>query len=86
MPRLDGYLDEERIRSFKENFYADYSQLHDKKIILFAPTYAGSGRRRQTTARTTSISSGSTTPAATSTCSSSSCIHLFLIVSKSLPA
>lgn len=45
MPRLDGYLDEERIRFFKENFYADYSQLRDKKIILFAPTYRGVGQK-----------------------------------------
>ncbi len=42
MARLDGYLDPERIASFKESFYAEHPELKGRKIILFAPTYRGS--------------------------------------------
>lgn len=45
MPRLDGYLDEERIVGFKKAFYAEYPALEGKKIILFAPTYRGVGQK-----------------------------------------
>ncbi len=43
--RIDGYMDEEKIISFRENFYKEYPQFLDKKIILFAPTYRGNGQR-----------------------------------------
>lgn len=45
MPRLDGFLDEERISSFKTEFYEKYPEMQNKKIILFAPTYRGSGQK-----------------------------------------
>lgn len=41
LARLDGYLDQERIRAYRENFYQKYPGLKDRKIILFAPTYRG---------------------------------------------
>jgi len=44
MPRLDGYLEPAKIESFKEDFYKKYPELQGKKIILFAPTYRGSGQ------------------------------------------
>lgn len=43
--RIDGYMDEEKIQSFKENFYKEYPQFQEKKIILFAPTFRGKGQR-----------------------------------------
>lgn len=45
MPRLDGFLDEGRIKEFKTGFYQEYPNLKDKKIILFAPTYRGPGQK-----------------------------------------
>lgn len=41
LARLDGYLDEERIETYKKEFYQRYPELKDKKLILFAPTYRG---------------------------------------------
>lgn len=43
--RMDGYLDQDRINHFKEQFYQQYKYLKGKKIILFAPTFRGSGQR-----------------------------------------
>lgn len=45
MPRLDGFLDENRISNFRKGFYAEYPDFKDKKIILFAPTYRGTGQK-----------------------------------------
>ena len=45
MPRLDGFLDENRISTFRNEFYEKYPNMKDKKIILFAPTYRGSGQK-----------------------------------------
>lgn len=45
VPRMDGFLDENRINEFKNKFYEKYPELKNKKIILFAPTYRGSGQR-----------------------------------------
>lgn len=45
MPRLDGFLDEERISSFREEFYKTYPKLKGKKLILFAPTFRGGGQK-----------------------------------------
>lgn len=41
LPRLDHYLDSNRMNQFKNVFYQDYPLLKNKKIILFAPTYRG---------------------------------------------
>lgn len=45
MPRLDGFLDATKIRSFKNSFYKEYPKLKGKKIILFAPTFRGGGQK-----------------------------------------
>lgn len=45
MPRLDGYLDPENIQNFRDGFYKKYKQFRNKKIILFAPTYRGTGQK-----------------------------------------
>ena len=43
--RMDGYMEQERIDAFRTQFYEEYPQLKDKKIILFAPTFRGKGQR-----------------------------------------
>ncbi len=43
--RMDGYLDQDKINRFKEQFYQEYKHLKGKKIILFAPTFRGNGQR-----------------------------------------
>ena len=45
MARLDGFLDPERIADFRKEFYNEYPDLKNKKIILFAPTYRGAGQK-----------------------------------------
>lgn len=45
MPRLDGFLDEEKIVDFKNKFYSSYPQFKNKKILLFAPTYRGAEQK-----------------------------------------
>lgn len=45
MPRLDGYLDPETVQNFRNQFYEKYEQFKNKKIILFAPTYRGTGQK-----------------------------------------
>lgn len=45
MPRLDNFLDEKKIESFRDKFYKKYPKLKEKKIILFAPTYRGVGQK-----------------------------------------
>lgn len=45
MARLDGFLDPEKIDAFKKDFYAEYPQFEGKKIILFAPTFRGTGQK-----------------------------------------
>ena len=45
MPRLDGFLDENRISAFRKDFYGRYPELEDKRIILFAPTYRGAEQK-----------------------------------------
>lgn len=45
MPRLDTFLDEKKIRNFKENFNEEYPELKNKKVILFAPTFRGAGQK-----------------------------------------
>lgn len=43
--RIDGYLEPQKIENFVRDFYAKYEQLRNKKIILFAPTFRGTGQR-----------------------------------------
>ena len=45
MPRLDGFLDSDRIERFRADFFKKYPELEGKKIILFAPTYRGSEQK-----------------------------------------
>ena len=45
MPRLDGFLDENTIRDFRKEFYQEYPAFKGKKIILFAPTFRGGGKK-----------------------------------------
>lgn len=45
MPRLDGYLEFENIEKFRNQFYKKYKQFRNKKVILFAPTYRGTGQK-----------------------------------------
>lgn len=43
LPRLDGFLDKRD--DFRETFYQKHSSLKGKKILLFAPTYRGTGQK-----------------------------------------
>ncbi len=43
MPRLDGYLSRERIESVTQKLYAINGDLKLKKVILFSPTFRGTG-------------------------------------------
>lgn len=45
MPRLDGFLEENTIEAFRRNFYQEYPEMKEKKIILFAPTFRGGGQK-----------------------------------------
>lgn len=45
MARLDDFLDEDKIESFKKDFYNQYPKLKNKKIVLFAPTFRGTGQK-----------------------------------------
>lgn len=44
MPRLEHFLDKDYIDKVKTDFYEQYPQLKEKKIITFAPTYRGSSQ------------------------------------------
>jgi CDP-ribitol ribitolphosphotransferase len=46
LPRLDGFLDKSAIRTFRKTFFRAHHDWEGKEIILFAPTYRGSGQRR----------------------------------------
>lgn len=46
LPRLDGYMDDSKIRKFRTDFYQKYPQFRDKKLIMFAPTYRGTGQEK----------------------------------------
>ena len=46
MARLDGFLDEEKIRKTKESFYKDNPVCINKKLILFSPTFRGTGQKK----------------------------------------
>ena len=45
LPRLDNFLDEKNISEAKEKIYNKYPNLVNKKLILFAPTFRGSGQK-----------------------------------------
>lgn len=45
MARLDDFLNKEKIRKFQETFYRQYPALKGKKVILFAPTFRGTGQK-----------------------------------------
>ncbi|MBQ0015240.1 MAG: CDP-glycerol glycerophosphotransferase family protein [Oscillospiraceae bacterium] len=44
VPRTDMFFDEQVANEMKANFYRDYPEWQDKKIIMFAPTFRGNGR------------------------------------------
>lgn len=45
LPRLDGFLDDKKIFATREEVYLKYPILKGKKVILFAPTFRGSGQK-----------------------------------------
>ena len=45
MPRMDRYVDPENRKGVTANLYKDYPVLRNKKVLLFAPTYRGQGRK-----------------------------------------
>ena len=45
MARLDDFLDEEKITEFRKDFYNEYPELEGRKIVLFAPTFRGTGQK-----------------------------------------
>ena len=46
LPRLDNYLDKNRMQEIKEKLYNTYSYLKENKIIIFAPTFRGRGQEK----------------------------------------
>ena len=45
MARLDGFLDEEKVAGKKAEFYAAHPECEGKKLILFSPTFRGTGQK-----------------------------------------
>lgn len=45
LPRIDQLMDAKKNEAFKENFYNEYPKFKNKKIILFAPTFRGTGQK-----------------------------------------
>lgn len=45
MPRMDEYLDPEYQKEKREQLYQEYPVCRGRKVILFAPTYRGRGRK-----------------------------------------
>ena len=45
LPRLDNFLDSNKITETKEKLYNNYANLKEKKCILFAPTFRGTGQK-----------------------------------------
>ena len=43
MPRLDGFLDDSKIKAARDEIYTEHPELKGKKVIMFAPTYRGEG-------------------------------------------
>lgn len=47
LPRTDFFADEQMVSQAKDKIYSIYPRLKDKKVILYAPTFRGSGKRRK---------------------------------------
>ena len=45
MARLDDFLDKDKIEKFRSDFYKNYPQFENKKIIIFAPTFRGADQK-----------------------------------------
>lgn len=45
MARLDGFLDVDKVAAKKAEFYAAHPECEGKKLILFAPTFRGTGQK-----------------------------------------
>ncbi|MCR4673219.1 MAG: CDP-glycerol glycerophosphotransferase family protein [Lachnospiraceae bacterium] len=45
MPRMDKYLDPEHRKQAEEGLYELYPALRERKVLLFAPTYRGWGKK-----------------------------------------
>lgn len=45
MARLDHFLDEDHMNTIKDSFYSRWPALKNKRIILFAPTFRGTGQK-----------------------------------------
>lgn len=45
IPRTDMFFNEDKKEEIKEQIYIKYPNLKEKRIILFAPTFRGSGRK-----------------------------------------
>ena len=45
MARLDDFMNQDKIAQFKRDFYKQYPKLQGKKVILFAPTFRGTGQK-----------------------------------------
>lgn len=45
LPRIDQLMNEEANQKFKKKFYEKYPEFVGKKIILFAPTFRGTGQK-----------------------------------------
>ena len=46
LPRADFFFDEEEKARVRDNILKDYPVLEGKKVILYAPTFRGSGKKR----------------------------------------
>lgn len=44
--RNDGYMDPQKISAFRTKFYAEHPEFVGKKIIMFAPTFRGTGQKQ----------------------------------------
>lgn len=45
IPRMDGAGDPRRERAIRETFFGEYPELEGKRILLFAPTFRGTGQK-----------------------------------------
>lgn len=45
MPRMDNFLDDDKQKKIKEDWYSRYPQTEGKNIVLFAPTYRGAEQK-----------------------------------------
>lgn len=45
LPRLDDFLNSDKIKEVKEKLYQEYPIFIEKKVILFAPTFRGAGQK-----------------------------------------